>query len=531
MRRMQELDLSFPKLTEEQRMKIIASNKENREKARTEAARQYKKSIKNAGNDKQMPPSSPSVRSAELTSSSTSAPSLRLDGSQTAKSITKPHVHPANRKRPMDSPKTFPVKKRLQCTRLVWSDGMSDKPSFVDTHVEHSVKYPPPDLASDAFRDGAIIVREGESFVASAHVHESEWSDTSRWADLAANLDCVAGPFDKIRLVNDTGTGMKLVGSGTFNVVVTPPKSRGPDWDCGDVVYRITRPDFKASDRSYRYNTLKKTASEAYNSMFASLNNIGANIHAIVGYTAPKPGRTLRYGTVYVIEKATCDLSNGMKTMKTEVIMGSHLVDLIYSASCCGIAFFDIKPGNILLIKDDSSKGGYKFRLTDHDPDFFVISKRCWKSLMLLNMAIVLAHTRNNPHSCLESRRGFISSVEPLVRQLVERRSSYESEWLFDVRCLRMPFDVPEKIQSTFAFQKMLCIMSDSYFYGKHLKNDLIPSMQFAWCFDDQSELEMCWKTPTNRNSWPHWERTTFNPLVIQLLEFALEKSFSKVVK
>lgn len=522
MRRVQELDMSFPKLTEEQRVKIIASNKENREKARAEAARQYRKSIKDAEKEKNVP----NLKAASS--------SLRLDGFQIAKAITKPHVHPANRKQSVDSPKTFPVKKRLQCARLVWKNDESDKPSFVDTHVEHSVKYPPPDLASDAFRDGAIIVREGESFVASAHVHElSEWNDTTRWADLAANLHCVAGPFDKIRLVNHAGTGMKLVGSGTFNVVVTPPKSKGPDWNCGEVVYRITRPDFKASDRTYRYNTLKKTASEAYNSMFASLNNIGPNIHAIVGYTAPKPGRTLRYGTVYVIEKATCDLSNGMKTMKTEesgVIMGMHLVDLIYSASCCGVAFFDIKPGNILLIKDDSSKGGYKFRLTDHDPDFFVISKRCWKSLMLLNMAIVLAHTRIYPHSCLESRNGFISSVEPLVRQLVERRSSYASEWLFDVRCLRMPFDVPEKIESTFAFQKMLCIMSDSYFYGTHLKRDLIPSTQFAWCFDDQSELEMHWKTPTNRNSWPHWERTTFNPLVIQLLEFALEKSF-KVVK
>ena len=522
MRRVEELDLSFPKLTEEQRMKMIASNKENMEKARAEAARHYKKNIENAKEHKKM--QNIKAPSASIASS------LRLNDFQTAKAISKPHVHPANRKRPMDSPKTFPVKQRFKCTRLVWNDDASDKLSFVCTHVECAVKYPPPDLASNAFRDGAIIVREGDSFVASGHLHEmSEWNDTTKWADLAANLHCVADPFDKVRLVNNTGTGMNLVGSGTFNVVVTPPKSKGPGWDCGDVVYRITRPDFKASDQSYKYNTLRKTASEAYNSMFAAINNIGANIHAIVGYTAPKPGRTLRYGTVYVIEKATCDLSSGMKTMKTEesgVIMGNHLVDLIYNASCCGIAFFDIKPGNILLIRDDSSKGGYKFRLADHDPDFFVISKLCWKSLMLLNMAIVLAHTRNYPHACLQSRRGFISSVEPLVRQLVERRGSYGSEWLFGARCLRMPFDIPEKIESTFSFQKMLCIMSDSYFYGKHLRNDPIPSMRFAWCFDDQRQLEEYWKIPTNRNSWPLWRREAFKPLVIQLLEFAFEKSF-----
>lgn len=533
MKRVQELDLSFPKLTEEQRIKMIASNEENREKARAAAARQYKKciekeeQIRNAKKEEQ-------IKNSNVAFSSTSTTtSLFLRDSLTEKATTKAHVHPANRKRRVDSPVTFPVKKRFRCARLVWHDDVSDKPSFEDTHVERVVSYPPSDLASDAFRDGVIIVRQGDSFVASGHAHDmSEWNDTTKWSNLAANLHCVADKHDKIKLVSNGGTGMELVGSGTYNVVVTPPKTTGPDWDCGDVVYRITRPDFKASNNEYSYTTLKKTAKEAYNSMFAAINDVGASIYAIVGFTAPKPGRTLRYGTVYVVEKATCDLSTGMKTMQTEesgVIMGNHLVELIYSASCCGIAFFDIKPGNILLIKDDNAKGGYKFRLADHDPDFFVISKQCWKSLMLLNLAIILPHTRNYPHTCLQSRKGFLSSVEPLVRQLLERRESYASQWLFDVRCLRMPFVIPENVESIFCFQKMLCIMSDSYFYGKHLEKGAIASTMFPWCFDDQSELEEYWRTPKHRNSWPLWKRKTFKPLVIQLLEFALEKSFNIV--
>ena len=54
MHRVEELDLSFPKLTEEQRLKMIASNKENRERARAAAARHYKKEVENAQKEEQV---------------------------------------------------------------------------------------------------------------------------------------------------------------------------------------------------------------------------------------------------------------------------------------------------------------------------------------------------------------------------------------------------------------------------------------------------------------------------------------------
>ena len=255
--------------------------------------------------------------------------------------------------------------------------------------------------------------------------------------------------------------------------------------------------------------------------MFASKNNIGVRVHSIASYHGVRQGRTLRYGTVYALDRADLDLLRVLDRCRTfdgGALIAVKVTELLFKASRCGVAFFDIKPGNILSMATRSGHGDC-FRLTDYDPAFFIrLPNEDWRTLMLLNLALLAAHVRNQNFDCTN---GFCAAVAPILRQLVHRRSDiHNSDWLFDVRSVCIPFEVPENTD-VFQMQRIFAVMATSYFYNKDLKS--IPSSRYAWETKDQSLLDNYWLTPKNRYSWPPlWHKGQFKPLIEQLVEFAL---------
>lgn len=520
-----ELDLEPPKLSDEQREKILKNHKENLERARLETIRSHKKKqmLENENSERQK-------KNAESSRCSHAAASYAIEIDKNVPSKTlgiQPHIHPAQ-KRPIASPPTVPAKRPTHGTSLLWDNCASDKPPLAD-ECRNNVRLPPQHLTTRAFRDGLVLHRKENTYViASDETGAYEWKNFDKWRKFASKLHFEACKDDTATLISDGGMGVKKLGSGTYNIVVKPPKSQVPGWICDDCVYRMTRPDYSHRDGAYKYEKLRNAANEAYHAMFAALNDIGVNMHALVAYTALQSARTLRYGTIFVMERAKCDLAIEMTTMQTfrsGEIMAKNIVDLIRATSCCGVAFFDIKPGNVLLLKDDSCQEGYRYRLTDFDPTYFVITQRCWKSLMLLNLALFIAHTRNYPHANKEAQKGYLTFITPVVAQLIKCYASYDSEWLFGVASLCVPYSMMTNVDSssTFSLQKTLCIMCSAYFYG-HKIDKKMASASFPWETHRQDELMAHWRTPVNRSSWPQWKNYRFTPLIRQLLDFGLYK-------
>jgi len=450
-----------------------------------------------------------------------------------------PHSHKRKETPAYTSPHTNqpPQSKRRSTTascRLVWKqDGAfgpsnDTRDSFVDVALKEGsprVYLPPPNLASNALRDGLTIVQHGGAF---STMHGDDiWYSSNPWAGMASKIVCAENPH-KVEIVSDCGLGLRQVGSGTYNIVVIPTPEVTPDWlKDKNIVYRITRSDCQgtpSSEKQYKYETLSIVAREAENAMFAAGNDIGVGVHSISSFHGIRHARTLRYGTIYSLEKADVDLFRALERCQSfdgGALIAVQVTELLFKASRCGVAFFDIKPANILRMQTDCNGG--TFRLTDFDPSFFIrLPDEDWRTLLLLNLALLSAHVRNQSFA---SSAGFCAAVEPVLRQLVRRRAElHKSDWLFDVRSVCVNIETPEN-RGEFQMQRIFAVMASSYFYNPHKKQiQHYPSAKYKWEKKDQAALDRHWSKPKNRDSWPpEWKHTGCKPLIVQLVDFALD--------
>ena len=202
---------------------------------------------------------------------------------------------------------------------------------------------------------------------------------------------------------------------------------------------RITRPD--ATPRRLRYEDVATTIKEAVCAAYATLNGIGVPIYSMACYEGITENRTLRYGSVHMMQRADMDLFRALEADTSREFAHEaalKVTELLYRTARCGVAFFDIKPANILCC---IANGSVEFFLTDFDPMFFVRlpSEYDWHSLMLLNLALLSAHVRNmDTGTDNEGIFEWGRTVAPVLCQLVTFRSQYNSEWLFHARAARI---------------------------------------------------------------------------------------------
>ena len=412
--------------------------------------------------------------------------------------------------------------------RMAWKEdgafgpGIEDRASFTDIALQDgnlSIYQPPLTLSACAFRDGITIILSDDGVFQTA-TGGCKWHLNYPWSEFASKLKCAENARTmKLDITSDDGLGVKRVGAGTFNIVINTVPEIVPEWlKDKDVVYRITRPDIDHEGEN-KYQTIGQMAGEADNAMFASANNIGVTVYSIASYAGMRHGRTLRYGTVYALLRADMDLFRALENCQSfdgGALIAVQVSELLFQVSRCSVAFFDIKPANILRMENSGGTGGY-FRLTDYDPAFFIrLQDQDWRTLLLLNLALLAAHVRNQEFS---SSKGFIASARPLLRQLIKRHKEFKNvEWLFNVRSVRVNFEVIGN-HGTFQLQRMFAVMATSYFYGKNVKT---PSSKYKWETKDQQILDVYWKLPKNRHSWPSNWTSEFKPLIEQLVDFAL---------
>jgi hypothetical protein len=318
-------------------------------------------------------------------------------------------------------------------------------------------------------------------------------------------------------IVSDGGTGAWMVGRGAFNVVVRLAAGQLPPWVPPTAVLRFTRP-WRDAQGYHRYRSMSVASRECAHAMFASGLNIGVRVYSVTGYVSPRDGRSLRYGIAMTMERATCDMRQQLARATTEsagAAVARSTVELLYRASKHGVAFFDIKPANVLVLAEGCH------RLTDYDPAFFVVAKgRDWKALLLCNLALLSAHVYNAGFAAAGA--GFLRGVAPLLRQMLRMRHSMDGEWLFCTRSVTLSVRPPND-QSDFELQRVFAQMCDAYFYGDGVEA-CAPSLQWKWDRSQQVELEQCWRTPSLRNAWPaRWGKPA-RPLVQQLVEMALSR-------
>ena len=397
-------------------------------------------------------------------------------------------------KRPRFTPPTKPTS-----ARPVWK--WWDDKAWSDSFVELALAEGPPTplrvdsaMCADAFKDGQLLARVGGKFVTSQGLESCPYWSSQPWWDLASKINVTKkkgalGSGKKVEVVETGDTGLKKIGCGTFNIVYQIELGHGlpPPWlmqmaadasgrslGVSDVVIRLTRPDVENGE--HKYQTASMIASEAHNAMYAALNGIGIDIYGICGYSGIRPGRTMRYGAVYIMQRATQDLwrlldSTADPAKGTDI--GIKCVELVYAMSRkCGVAFFDIKPANMLEVA--TADGGYDIKLTDYDSAFFLVDMdKDWRSLMLLNLSLLAAHVRNMDNGAVGN--AFLATVKPVLMQLINHRRDYESDWLFAARSLQVEFQVPADT-SDFEMQRMFCVMGTSYFYGESVgKLDVSP--------------------------------------------------------
>lgn len=409
-------------------------------------------------------------------------------------------------------------RREVERCRLVWNEE-AGRQSFVDMALSEGKKQPvvpERDLAADAARDGLVIVENAGSFTTKG-LEDCCWYKSNPWKAIASVIQVTESEKGKMKIVNDGGLGAKKLGAGTFNFVVEIDRSNLPAWLPDQSVLRITRPD-KADNTDHKYQTISTVAEEAQNAMFASANGFGVKVHCISAFEGIRWGRTIRYGMVYAMEKAKQDMFRSLESMKTEsqgVRAAKEVSEMLYQASRCGVAFMDIKPGNIL------ETDNMVFRLTDYDPAFFLIlPDKDWRALLLLNLAFLSCHVRNGAFGPVSW--GWANAVKPILTQLIEQRHLYDSSWLFVARSVRMEFDVPSD-RSDFELQRMMSVMATSYFYGTQIKD--VSSAKWGWQTKDQGAVN-AWRTvPLNRKSWPPSWSSDYVPLIKQLVDFATERA------
>lgn len=419
-------------------------------------------------------------------------------------------------------------------TQTVWNSGTDGQPESYQQRANREGDANLLDVDVDAIdlaiRNGLTLVRHKDAFV-SVGLVDSEWCTSSRWLSMVCRLKIgTEKTTGRVVLKDDGGQGLEMVGGGQFNMVLRATRDDAlPRWSAEQskgVVVRITRPDITEAN-CYRYEQVDVVIKEAVCAAYAALNGIGVPLYSIACYEGVTNTRTLRYGSVHMMQKADMDLFRALEAdTSTEFAREAALkvVELLYRVARCGVAFFDIKPANILCCIAD---GNVNFYLTDFDPAFFVrlLHKDYdWKSLLLLNLALLSAHVRNmnGGEGCFEWGR----AVAPVLHQLISHREQYSSEWLFAARAVRVEYRLLDDIPLPFDLQAYLSMICTSYFYGTALHKDPalknLPSNLWKWDRSGESSLKpetftaKCWPL-----EWPERWCVSYKPLIAQLVSFA----------
>lgn len=458
---------------------------------------------------------------------------------------SQPCRRPSAQKRPFSAlypftTETLSVSRRPRshavCRPLLQKNEALAQESFVETALREGTANPvdlDPFLTRDAVRDGLVIVQSEGTYLTSplAAVASAGWHVSRPWQEMASKIFCeVQGRGDRLTLRDDGGLGLRLLGCGSFNAVFEFVKRAPfPEWVPRDCVIRVTRPD-KDVDKEHRYQTISMVAKEAHNALFAAQNGFGVPIYAIAGFQGVRSARTLRYGTVYALQKADCDLNSVLDRapdMEAGARIAVEVTDLVFSASRCGIAFYDIKPGNILQLKD--SKGRLCFKLCDFDSSFFQIVPRVdWRTLMLINLALLSAHVRNGAFG--QASLGWATAVSDVLKDMLSMRGKLDNEWLFKVRSVKTKCDGSDSV-TPFTMGHLLAIMATSYFYGERVSKDACSKRWPHWnIHPHQKQLDAHWEVAKRRNSWPpEWdegsESESYTPLIQQLVHFSIERA------
>lgn len=370
-------------------------------------------------------------------------------------------------------------------------------------------------------RDGTAFLCDGDGRLLSSDVDQpSAWRMASRWKKLVAGLVVEEKPNRKVMVKSDGGKGCHYIGSGTFNVVLSYPPEHKVTEHARNTAWRVTRPDTEKGE--YKYQSFDTCVGEVYNALFCSANGIGVPLHGICAFEACRTGRSLRYGVIMAMARATCDLTRKMDKLTTEKqgeCVAESVIDLLYRASRMGILFADIKPGNLLVIPSDT--GTDSFKLTDYDPAFFLKTDKDWRSLLLLNLALLSAHVHNADFGA--AGRGWAKAVCFLLRQLVDFNDRYDGAWLFDARAVNLDFMEPAN-KTDFELQKLFVSVWTCYFYKRDTEG--LRSKRFPWkhVMENKSQLRRHWSEFNNRGSWPsEWSTRDARPLIEQVVDFALE--------
>jgi hypothetical protein len=471
------------------------------------------------------------------------AANMALEAARQSSPAPQPRSNPHTTrpsKRPVDTVGTVSDSRTLSpCTKkpthtarefvMVWSQdgafGPHQRESLVDRALREGPRVPSAvdmGMVTSSLRDGICITStdEGKTFGMSA-MDPDPWYKSIKWKEFIAPIE-VKDDGVTCKLVTSGGTCCRRIGCGTFNFVVSFPAFALPSWMPTESVHRFTRPDKGENGKDSKYQNEYTTKNEMRNAIFASSNGIGVPVYNIACFSAPREGRTLRYGLVMSLERAECDMLRGMDNMDSErdgMDIADKCIDLLYNVSRCGVAFFDIKPANILVFK--RGDGETSLCITDYDPAFFLhLPDEDWRVLLLLNLSLLSTHIHNADFGAVG--RGYAKAVAPTMRQLIRRRGDYNGDWLFATRCVKVKFEEP-KSHSHFELQKLFAAICTSYFFNHKRAG---PAKDYAWknTDDNQRNLNAHWETPLNRYRWPdRWLRDDEEPLVKQLVDFSLK--------
>jgi hypothetical protein len=428
-------------------------------------------------------------------------------------------------RRPVPSPQTL-VQSRppaVPVCELLWKDDNTGFAQYIMACPRDDPTQIPEDFVDSILRDGAALeasVEHGCLTNEFQRCQHPRWRSADSWKNVASSLHCTSVGKDRIKLQDDNGLGLTMVGSGTFNVVfrqaVGAPAVDLPVVHMKNVVLRLTRPDRDKNGQT-RYQEEYYASKELHTSLFASANGVGVRVLAASIYEGIREARSMKFGTFLVLEQAKGDLHRTLTRVGVKEAKAAEwavaTVNLLCKASLLGMVLFDIKPGNILVFHDG------RVRLTDFDSAFCLIKpKEDWRALVLINVLLLSCHVRNIaiPEVC----RGWQHAVRPMLQQMLQqRRSEYDSQWLFDVCCVRLKTDSDGN--DHFRLQRMLASIASSYLYPSD-KNNGAPSHTHPWKYVPEQALTDFWKAGEG-TGWPsRIDGKPVTPLVEQLFAFAM---------
>ena len=412
--------------------------------------------------------------------------------------------------------------------KLVWPSetyGDSEHETFTEMAIASAhIPAIPVDATflANAFRDGVTVVCD-ETTMVTEGLNPNPFYRVSEWKKIAAQIVIKDVPGGKSAVNAPDHLEVKRLGVGTYNAVISIKDDIMPPFVPAGAALRITRNDKDNESGEYKYINMKDCVGEAANTIFCSFNGVGPRVYSVVAYNAIRSSASIRYGVGFAMEKADADLNNVLRNASdwsNGARYGRACVEMIYRVSRLGIFAADVKTANVLCFSRDNPLKP-KTLLTDCDSKFFVIRKDLdWRSLLLVNLALLTAHVRNGSYG--DASRGFASIAYPVLHQLWKTKLYWRSEWLFQVPPANVKFD--NLIDDCdFDLQKMFAIMATSYFYGEDLDANETSSARFAWRLLDSTKLDQFWAAPENRRKWPAFS-SSVPPLISQICEFAWER-------